>query len=189
MTFSSSNRREFAVRLASIFSGLGVAGTVFGSTATPALAALVSGDEISHTAEAIHHEVVFKANRKRIYEALTDTAQFDKVVKLSAAAKSGMKLGSKPTEIAREVGGAFSLFGGYISGRHVELVPNERIVQAWRTGSWDPGLYSIARFELKDQDSGTKLVFDHVGFPVGQAEHLADGWKTNYWEPLEKSLA
>ena len=189
MISSSSTRREFSVRLASIFSGLGVAGTVFGSTQTPAFAALASGDEISHTAESIHHEVAFKASRKRVYEALTDAAQFDKVVKLSAATKSGMKLGSKPTEIAREVGGAFSLFGGYISGRHVELVPNERIVQAWRTGTWDLGTYSIAKFELKDQDSGTKLIFDHVGFPVGQAEHLAEGWKTNYWEPLEKSLA
>jgi hypothetical protein len=36
-----------------------------------------------------------------------------------------MHLGDKPTEISREVGGAFTLFGGYIIGRHVELVPNE----------------------------------------------------------------
>jgi activator of HSP90 ATPase len=51
------------------------------------------------------------------------------------------------------VGGAFTLFGGYITGRHVELVPNDRIVQAWRTGGWAPGVYSIAKFELVEQGS------------------------------------
>jgi activator of HSP90 ATPase len=100
-----------------------------------------------------------------------------------------MHLGDKPAEISREMGGAFTLFGGYITGRHVELVPNERIVQAWRTGSWAPGVYSIAKFELVEQGSGTKIVFDHTGFPKGQAEVLASGWKAHYWEPIEKLLA
>jgi activator of HSP90 ATPase len=143
-------------------------------------------EEISHSAEAIHHEVVFMASRKRVYDALTDTQQFDKVTKLSAAAQSGMAPGSKATNISREAGGAFSLFGGYIVGRQLELAPGERIVQAWRAGSWDPGHYSIAKFELTEQGSDTKLIFDHAGFPQGQAQHLADGWKANYWEPLTK---
>jgi activator of HSP90 ATPase len=137
--------------------------------------------------ESIHQEPVFKASRKRVYEALTDATQFGKVVMLSAAMKSGgMKPGTKGAEIGREAGGALTLFGGYITGRQVELVPNERIVQAWRSASWGPGLYSIARFELVEQGSETKIKFDHVGFPKGQAEHLAEGWRVNYWEPLEK---
>jgi activator of HSP90 ATPase len=67
-------------------------------------------------------------------------------------------------------------------------VPNERIVQAWRPQSWKPGVYSIVKFELADEGAGTKLVLDHTGFPDGTAEHLAGGWKVNYWEPLEKYL-
>jgi activator of HSP90 ATPase len=145
-------------------------------------------DEISHTAESIHQEPVFKASRKRVYEALTDAKQFDKVIELSGVMQA-MHLGNKPAEISREVGGAFALFGGYITGRHVELVPNERIVQAWRTGSWPPGVYSIAKFELVEQGAGTKIVFDHTGFPKGDAESLASGWKAHYWEPLAKLLA
>ena len=147
------------------------------------------GEEISHTCAAIHQEVVFKASRKRVYEALTETKQFDKVVRLSEAMKGGMPPGAAPTEIGREAGGAFALFGGYIAGRNIELVPNERIVQAWRTGSWEAGVYSIARFTLVEQGAGTKIVFDHTGFPKDEAEHLASGWKANYWEPLEKYLA
>jgi uncharacterized protein YndB with AHSA1/START domain len=147
-----------------------------------------TGQEITRVAESIHQEIVFKASRKRVYEALTDTKQFDKIIQLSGVMAT-MPPGGKPTEISREVGGAFALFGGYITGRQIELVPNERIVQAWRVGNWDPGVYSIARFELAEQGSGTKIVFDHTGFPKGAAEHLAAGWKSNYWEPLEKFLA
>jgi activator of HSP90 ATPase len=145
-------------------------------------------EEISRTAESIHQEPVFKASRTRVYEALTDSKQFDQVIQLSGVMQS-MHLGPKPAEISREVGGAFTLFGGYITGRQVELIPNQRIVQAWRTGSWPPGVYSIAKFELVEQGSGTKIVFDHTGFPKGDAETLASGWKAHYWEPLAKLLA
>src|SRR5271167_3445121 len=91
-----------------------------------------SEEDVARTAEAIHQEVVFKASRKRAYEALTDSKQFNQVTQLSAAMKSGMSLAAASTEIGREAGEAFSLFGGYIVGRQIELVPNERIVQAWR---------------------------------------------------------
>ena len=126
-------------------------------------------DGISHTSDAIHQEPVFTASRKRVYDALTEAKQFDKVIQLSGAMQA-MHLPDKPAEISREAGSAFKLFGGYITGRQVELVPNERIVQAWRTGGWGPGIYSIAKFELVEQGSGTKIIFDHTGFPQGEAE-------------------
>ena len=187
MALNSFTRRDFSLRMATLLSALGFAGTSFArGNASLGNGLLPIADEVSHSAEAIHQEVIFKASCKRVYEALTDAKQFAKVVALSAA---GMSLGKAPTEISRDAGGAFSLFGGYISGRHIELVPEQRIVQAWRTGSWNPGTFSIARFELTEQGENTKLVFDHTGFPSGQGQHLAEGWKSNYWEPLEKFLA
>ena len=176
---NGSTRRQAIVGFAIAFGGLAL-----GSSEAWAGAE----EEISRTAEAIHQEPVFKASPKRVYEALTDAKQFDKVIQLSGVMQS-MHLGNAPTEISREEGGAFALFGGYITGRHVELVPNQRIVQAWRPGRWAPGVYSIAKFELAEQDSGTKIVFDHTGFPKGEAEALASGWKAHYWEPLGKLLA
>ena len=168
-----------------------VAGAVafagFGAGPTRAWAGPEEG--ISYTAESIHQEPVFQASRKRVYEALTDARQFDRILQFSGATQSGMALGRKPTEISRQVGGAFTLFGGHIVGRHVELVPYERIIQAWRVVDWNPGVYSIVKFELTEQGSGTKIIFDHTGFPEGKAQHLADGWKVNYWEPLQKYLA
>ncbi|MGA3210827.1 MAG: SRPBCC domain-containing protein [Terriglobales bacterium] len=189
MTHKLLSRRDFSVRLASVASFLGVAGSAFGSTGTLQASPPAGNDEVSHACECIHQEVVFKASRKRVYEALTDAKRFDKVVELSGAMKSGMVPAGKSAEISRDAGGAFSIFGGYISGRQIELVVNERIVQAWRAGNWKPGVFSIAKFELADEGNGTKLTLDHGAFPNGAGQHLAEGWHENYWEPLAKYLA
>lgn len=162
----------------------------FGSLALRSSTAWAAGsDELSHTAESIHQEPTFKASPARVCEALTSAAQFDKVSKLSTAMQSGMAPATKPTQISPVPGGAFSLFGGYVTGRNIELIPNKRIVQAWRPASWNPGVYSIAKFELLTQDSGTKIIFDHTGFPPGTGQHLAEGWHDNYWNPLARFLA
>ena len=176
---SRTTRRQMIVCGVAAFSGVAMA--------SRAVWAAVD-DGVSRTAESIHQEPVFKASRKRVYQALTDASQFDHVVKMSAAVQSMKSLGDKPTEISREPGGAFTLFGGYITGRQIELIPDQRIVQVWRAGSWDAGAYSIAKFELVEQGSGTKIIFDHRGFPDGAGQHLAEGWKGNYWEPLRKFL-
>ncbi len=167
---------------------MGIGSLALGAGSAPA--ASVSGaEEISRSAERIHQEVTFKAEPARVYAALTDPRQFQNVVLLSGAVKSGMVSATKPAEIHAVPGGAFSLFGGHISGRIIELVPNERLVQAWRPADWAPGVYSIVKFDLVREGAGTRLVFDHTGFPAGQAEHLAAGWKGNYWDPLARFLA
>jgi uncharacterized protein YndB with AHSA1/START domain len=173
-------RRQLLVGATVAFGGL---------TVVPICGLAPAEERISRTAESIHEEPIFKASPRRVYEALTDAKQFDRVTQLGAAMRSGMALGSKPTLISREAGGPFTLFGGHIVGRHIELVPNERIVQAWRVADWNPGVYSIAKFELTEQGPGTKLVFDHTGFPEGKAQHLSEGWKASYWEPLGKYLS
>jgi uncharacterized protein YndB with AHSA1/START domain len=192
MVDKRSTRRDFSVRLATWLPAFGLAGASLASvTASTAGADESSADGVSHAADAIHQEIVFKSSRQRVYTALTDAKQFDKVVDLSGVRQSGMlpPEADKPTQISREVGGVFALFGGYITGRHLELVPNERIVQAWRAASWGPGAYSIAKFVLAEQGPVTKVVFDHTGFPKGAGKVLAAGWHKHYWEPLAKFLA
>ena len=136
--------------------------------------AVFQDDGISHAAESIHQQVMFKLTPDRIYAALLDEKQFSAMT------------GGLPARIDAHEGGGFSLFGDQVTGRTIQLVPNTRIVQAWRSGSWDAGVYSIARFELTPATSGTKLVFDHTGFPIGQAQHLAAGWKDHYWNSLQR---
>ena len=121
----------------------------------------------------IHQEIEFNVSPKQLYEAQLDS-------------KRSTEFSGRPAETNREVGGAFSRFKGHIDGRNLELVPNQRIVQAGRVVTWPEGAYSIVRFELKPQGSRTHLVFDHIGFPEGLHDHLAAGWDENYWSLLKK---
>jgi activator of HSP90 ATPase len=125
---------------------------------------------------SIHYEIEFKPSPQRLYEAILDQKQF--------AAFSGLPATIDPTP-----GGAFSMFGGRIVGRTVELVSHQRIVQAWRPTHWDAGIYSIVHFEFNVRGAETTLVFDHTGFPAGEYDHLDSGWHEHYWEPLKNYLA
>jgi activator of HSP90 ATPase len=122
-------------------------------------------------ADLIHVELELQASPTQIYESLLDSKIF--------GAFTGL-----PTEIDRQTGGAFSCFGGRIVGRNLELVANKRLVQAWRSTSWPEGVYSIARFELTARGTGSRLVFDHTGFPPDQRDHLSAGWEDHYWRFL-----
>lgn len=126
-------------------------------------------------ATAIHQEIDYNTNPARLYEVLLDARQF------SAFSKNTAEIEPKP-------GAAFKLFGGRIEGRNIELIPNERIVQAWRPASWPAGVYSIVKFELVTRGAGTRIVLDHTGFSADKWEGLNEGWPLNYWEPLHKYL-
>ena len=169
----------------SVISALAMAGMALRTS----VAAAGTDGEVAYTSEAIHQERVFKASCPRVFQALTVTAQFDKVIQLSGVmAMPQMAKMQKPTQIDPRVGGGFSIFGGLITGRQVALTADSLIVQAWRAGEWAHGVYSIARFELLDQGTDTKLVFDHTGFPKGAGKQLASGWQEHYWDPLVKFL-
>jgi activator of HSP90 ATPase len=127
----------------------------------------------------IHQEINFKVTPHKIYEALLSSKEF------SASTKKSFNVFSDTSAtIDPVVGSAFSLFDGHIIGRILELVPDQRIVEAWRVVDWPAGVYSIAKFELTSQSSGTHLAFDHIGFPVGWKKHLSVGWQEHYWDAL-----
>ncbi|HEX3672958.1 MAG TPA: SRPBCC domain-containing protein, partial [Rhizomicrobium sp.] len=123
-------------------------------------AAAPSGDIVP--SRAIHMEPVFAASPAKIYAALLDGKQF--------AALTGRK-----AEIDPAIGGAFSLFDGVIFGRTLAKAQDRLLVQAWSDTAWREDFFSIVRFELQQQGAGTKMTFDHTGFPldVGEDESLA----------------
>jgi activator of HSP90 ATPase len=176
------SRRTFAKTLAASAAALTLPrGLLYASEAQGDLG-------ISHTAEAIHREAVIKAAPARVYAALTEATHFDGVYKLSAAAKT-MPATAALSVIGKEPGSAFALFGGYITGRQIELTPNAHIVQVWRTASWPAGAFSLVVWNLIPAAAdSTKLLMDHTGFPAAEAQHLAEGWRDNYFVPLIKYL-
>jgi activator of HSP90 ATPase len=126
---------------------------------------------------SLHQEIDYKGSPQRIYEVLLSSKDFTAFSGYSA-------------EIDPKVGGAFSMFGGLVVGRNVELVPSQRIVQAWRLSKEFPdGVYSLVKMDLQAKDSQTRIILDHTGFPEGHFDHLDTGWYSHYWEPLKKFLA
>jgi activator of HSP90 ATPase len=167
-------RRQLVTDLAVALGSLATVSVAFGK-AQQSPPRETPGTAANRKRTALHQEVHFTASPQRIYEVLLDAKQFAAFTKM-------------PAEIDPKVGGALSIFGGMIVGRNVELIPNRRIVQAWRPSRWDPGVYSIVRFELKEQGAQTTVVLDHTGFPEGPYDSRYDGWPLRYWEPLKKFL-
>jgi activator of HSP90 ATPase len=165
-------RRQAITGIVAALGGLAAVPRVLGD---PQPAAKETPAAANQARTSIHQEVDFKAPPGRIFGALMDPKQF--------ATFSG-----RPAEIDPREGGAFSLFGGLIVGRNVELAPGQRVVQAWRPAHWEAGVYSIARFELKPRGPDTRIVFDHTGFPEGEYDTLLSGWNGHYWGPLAKFL-
>jgi activator of HSP90 ATPase len=95
----------------------------------------------------------------------------------------------EPATIRRRAGGSFSAYGGYITGVNVEIVPNRRIVQAWRGSDWPKGVYSIAMFELAPLGGRrTVLTFTQHGVPRGHVRSIRQGWIDFYWEPMKADI-
>jgi activator of HSP90 ATPase len=160
----SPTRRLLLAQSVALGTGIALGTTTTGIGASP------SGAD-----RFIHQEVDFKASPARIYEALLDEQQFS-------------AFSEETAQIQREAGGAFKLFGGRVIGRNVELIPNQRLVQAWRAERWPSGIYSIVRFELTALGSGTRIVFDQTGFPPENLEQQNAGWPKFYWDRLRKYL-
>ena len=166
------SRRQIISRLAiATFGSVATGAMSWGKTAQAMVEPPSAGADKLRT--SLHQEVDLPAGPHRIYAPLLDSKQF--------AAFSGAAATIDPAP-----GGAFSMFGGQITGRNVELVPDQRIVQAWRPGSWSPGVYSIAKFELAAMGSRTRVILDHTGFPEGKFAGLDSGWHERYWERLKK---
>lgn len=123
----------------------------------------------------IRQAVTFNSSPEKIYEILMTSDAFAKMT-------------GAPAEIEDSEGGKFSCFGGQITGRHLVLQKNAKIIQAWRAGPWGEGAYSIVRFDIARDGDNSTLNLTHTGYPDGESEHLESGWHKMYWEPLHAFL-
>lgn len=84
-----------------------------------------------------------------------------------------------------DVGAEVTAWDGYISGRNLELVPGERIVQSWRTTEFaDEDQDSIITVVLQEVDEGTLLTLEHRNVPDAHRSYEEGGWQSNYFEPM-----
>jgi uncharacterized protein YndB with AHSA1/START domain len=117
---------------------------------------------------------IIPASRERIYAAWLDSRQH--------SAFTGEEATIEPT-----VGGKHSAFGGYASGRNLELEPHRRIVQTWRSAEFPDGSPdSRVEVTLEETGGGTLVTLLHTDIPQGQADRYRESWLKFYLEPLKR---
>ena len=90
-------------------------------------------------------------------------------------------------KVTGKVGGKFTAWDGYIFGKTLELEPDRRIVQAWRT-SEIPDDAPDSRLEvlLEKTKAGTKVTLIHTNIPEDQVESYKQGWEDFYFKSMSK---
>jgi activator of HSP90 ATPase len=85
------------------------------------------------------------------------------------------------------VGGKFTTWDEYISGKFLELEDGKRVVQEWTSTDFPDG-YPPSRLELTfcEVPKGTQIVMVHSNVPKEIAEDAAEGWTEFYWTPLKE---
>jgi len=121
----------------------------------------------------IRQKILIPASPEEVYEAFMD------------AKKHSAFTGSKAT-CDPNVGGKFTAWDGYISGKNLELEKGKKIVQEWITTEWPEG-YPPSKLELtfKKAEGGTEISMVHSEVPAEQATDIKQGWIDFYWEPLK----
>ena len=127
-------------------------------------------------AQDIKQTVTFNARPGVVFEMLMDS-------------RKHRAFTGAPAKISRKPGGAFSCYGGQLTGVTLETVKGKLIVQAWRAKSWPKDAWSIATFKLAGAPGGkTKLSFTHTGVPRSAVKDITQGWKSHYWSAIKAHL-
>ncbi len=100
--------------------------------------------------------------------------------------KHGEFTGS-PATCTKKVGGRFTAWDGYISGKILALTKDKKIVQEWKTTEWPDGYPpSILELTFKPKGGKTELSMVHSKVPAEQVDKYTDGWPESYWDPLKE---
>jgi uncharacterized protein YndB with AHSA1/START domain len=92
-----------------------------------------------------------------------------------------------PATMDAQAGTKFALFGGAIHGANLEVVPNQKLVQAWSAGDWEKP--STVTFTLSPAPEGTKVELLHEGVPAAAHEMISSGWNANYLGAMQNMFA
>jgi len=95
-----------------------------------------------------------------------------------------------PVRIAARVGARFEAFGGALSGRILDLVPNRLIVQSWRSTEFGRrDIDSTLILTFRAQGRGGRIELTHVNVAEGDFGGVSEGWPKYYFTPWRTYLA
>ena len=114
-------------------------------------------------------------------------AKPEKVFRAWLSTRGHTAMTGSAAKVEPRVGGKFTAWDGYITGKTLELKPYSRIVQAWRTSEFaDEDPDSRIEVLIEAAKGGSKLILKHSGIPKGQAESYESGWEESYFAPMRE---
>ncbi len=116
-------------------------------------------------------DTILPASSEEIYNAWLD------------AEKHGEMTGHKATGQGG-IGEPFTAWDNYITGKTLELAPNMKIVQSWRTDDFKKNdADSLVEIYFEQLAEGCKLKLIHSNIPENQPDY-AEGWRDFYFKPM-----
>lgn len=120
--------------------------------------------------------VDFPVNVSTLYNAWLDSDQH--------AAMTGGE-----ASVSNKEGDSFTAWDEYISGKNLELIPNTKIRQSWRTTDFpETQPDSELVLEFIPTENGTRLLLQHSGLDKADGKYES-GWEEHYFEPMAEYFA
>ncbi|XP_053672059.1 activator of 90 kDa heat shock protein ATPase homolog 1 [Anopheles nili] len=85
-------------------------------------------------------------------------------------------------------GGDFVYFGGNISGKFEDIVPNKKIVHTWRYKQWPAGHYSTVTMQFEEKEDHTVLNMTQTMIPSAELETTRQNWERYYWNSIRSAF-
>lgn len=124
--------------------------------------------------------------QKVVFKNTTSETLFD----LYMNPKMHSLITDQPVEISEKPGSSFKAFGGYITGKNLQIVKNKLIVQSWRGSDWkSDDSDSVFVLALEQNSSDVVLHMIHANVPDDKEKSLDKGWQEHYWNPWKQYLA
>lgn len=90
-----------------------------------------------------------------------------------------------PAQVNLAPGGAFSLFGGNVTGHTIAASVPTELTQSWRLSTWPAGHYGELTTRLEEGAGSTALTLALTGVPVGDEDATEQGLDAYYLRSLK----
>ena len=122
---------------------------------------------------SLHQIITIEADPHEVYEVLIDSEKHSNLTESNA-------------KMSRKIGGKFTAFDNWASGKNIELVQDKKIVQTWRGEDWPEGHYSTITFLFKKHGNETIIDFKQTEITDDVYEDIKQGWIDYYWDKLKE---
>lgn len=123
--------------------------------------------------DQIEKTYMIDASPKKVWAALTVPVEID-------------GWGAGPAKMSTKEGEEFTLWGGDIFGKNLEMKAPNYLRQEWSSGPWKTP--SIVEFWLVDEGGQTKLRLAQNGVPEEEVDEVDSGWDEYYLGAIKEYL-